>query len=61
MKNELLGTEEGDICNRKECDGVIEEKDTEESCSCHIDPPCKKCVDDRAFCPACDWEGDYEI
>ncbi len=52
-----VGIEKGELCNREGCTGVIEEHDTDLSCSCHINPPCSKCVDDRHYCPECNWEG----
>jgi hypothetical protein len=45
----------GDVCNRNKCKGVIAEHDTDQGCSCHINPPCSKCTEDRHFCPECDW------
>lgn len=27
-----------------------------ENCSCHIDPPCAACTDNRLTCPKCGWE-----
>jgi len=50
------GYEKGDICNRGSCTGVIDEHDADRSCSCHISPPCSVCVDDRHYCPECDWQ-----
>jgi hypothetical protein len=52
-----LGIEAGEICNREGCKGVIEEHPKDRSCSCHIAPPCSSCVDDRHYCPECDWQG----
>ena len=60
LKN--LGYEEGEHCNRGDrldCYGIIEEHE-KRPCSCHIMPPCSACVDDRAFCPKCDWVGSEE-
>lgn len=35
-----VGTEEGEICGRDGCDGVIKFDDsTPDGCSCHINPP----------------------
>lgn len=53
-----LGTEEGDVCNRDKCQGIIVEEDTESSCSCHLNAPCSYCTTDRHFCPECGWEGE---
>lgn len=60
------GTECGEVCNRKGCMGVIELSETNLSCSCHINPPCSYCVDDRHYCPECNWmaieeQKDYPI
>ena len=54
-KAEGLGNEEGDICNRFGCDGVIKEH-PRRSCSCHINPPCSACVEPRGFCDKCGWD-----
>lgn len=53
----------GDICNRNKCQGIIKEAYTNLSCSCHINPPCAKCTEDRHYCPECDWsaDDDYQI
>ena len=50
------GHTKGEVCRRNRCQGVIDETDVE-GCSCHISPPCGACVEDRAFCPECDWHG----
>jgi transcription initiation factor TFIIIB Brf1 subunit/transcription initiation factor TFIIB len=52
-----LGLIKGELCNRNGCAGIIAEHDTDTSCSCHINPPCSHCVDDRNYCPVCDWQG----
>jgi len=54
MSNVEFGYMEGEICNRNGCKGVIE--DVIESCSCHLNPPCSKCVGDGCYCPDCGWE-----
>ncbi len=51
------GYEKGEMCNRDGCVGIIDEREKEGSCSCHISPPCSTCVDDRHYCPVCDWQG----
>lgn len=56
-KPEIEGVVIGETCNRNGCKGILLEHDTDTSCSCHINPPCSHCVDDRAYCPACEWEG----
>ncbi len=50
------GFEKGHVCNRNKCNGIVEEAATELSCSCHINPPCGKCTDDRHYCPVCEWQ-----
>ncbi len=50
-----LGYFEGDICNRFGCDGIIAHREVE-GCSCHINPPCSACAEERAFCTSCDWD-----
>ena len=56
----MEGYIKGEICNREGCDGIIEERDSEGSCSCHINPPCSYCETSRAYCPKCDWDGEEE-
>ncbi|WP_449043769.1 hypothetical protein [Paracoccus versutus] len=48
------GYEEGDVCGRNGCSGVIAVAPVE-NCSCHIAPPCGACTTPREFCPECDW------
>lgn len=50
----VIGYEEGDVCNRNGCTGVIDTHPSE-GCSCHISPPCHSCTSPRGFCPECDW------
>lgn len=54
------GIEEGEVCNRDGCKGVIELEE-HKGCSCHISPPCSACVDRDVFCPMCGWEARKEI
>lgn len=49
-----IGTEEGDLCDRKGCHGVLEYP-LVENCSCHISSPCYPCTDNRLACMACGW------
>lgn len=49
------GYDEGSVCNRRGCQGVIEIHPSE-NCSCHIAPPCGSCTAPRNFCPKCGWE-----
>lgn len=46
---------EGELCNRKGCQGIIERHPVE-NCSCHISPPCSACTDPASFCALCGWE-----
>lgn len=52
-----IGTEEGDVCNRDGCEGVIEflPENKDGSCSCHISPPCGHCTSTMPECPVCGW------
>jgi hypothetical protein len=59
VKVKILGTEKGKTCNRNGCTGIIDEEE-KRSCSCHINPPCSSCTDDRAYCPECGWSGREE-
>lgn len=56
----IIGTEAGDICNRKGCKGIIEEREKGD-CSCHINPPCSACTEPRAYCLICDWDEAEEL
>ena len=55
-----IGQEVGEVCNREDCKGVIEEHEKEGSCSCHINPPCGVCTTNREYCPECNWSGEEE-
>lgn len=50
-----LGYEEGEVCNRAGCLGIIATHKSE-NCSCHIAPPCWSCSQPRGYCPECDWQ-----
>lgn len=56
-----IGYEQGEICGRNGCDGVIEQHDTDTGCSCHISPPCSHCTTPREYCPACKWDAQEEL
>lgn len=60
LRNTNAGTLAGEVCNRKMCRGVIAEHQSETGCSCHINPPCSSCTDDRHYCPRCDWSAKDE-
>lgn len=53
----MEGFLKGEPCNRNGCSGIIDEHDTDTSCSCHVNPPCSHCTTDRNYCPVCGWEG----
>ncbi len=55
MEMNDYGTEAGQVCGRRGCGGVIEERRVE-NCSCHISPPCHECVEDKHYCPECEWQ-----
>jgi len=50
----------GEMCNRDNCKGIIQEHDSDCGCSCHINPPCSYCETSREYCPECDWDGREE-
>lgn len=50
----------GDTCNRDNCQGIIDEHDSDGCCSCHINPPCSWCETSREYCPECGWDGEQE-
>lgn len=50
-----IGTEEGEVCGRDGCEGVIAYTKPE-NCSCYISPPCSSCTGTYLHCPECDWE-----
>lgn len=46
------GEEEGSICNRDGCDGLMDWPEVE-GCSCHINPPCGRCENNPLTCDTC--------
>lgn len=52
----LLGTEEGEVCARNGCVGVIALGYEGDGCSCHINPPCNYCLSSYRHCPECEWD-----
>lgn len=52
-----FGIEEGAVCWRNGCQGVIAVRPVE-NCSCHIAPPCGECSTPREYCPECDWRAE---
>jgi hypothetical protein len=55
QEREEAGQEEGHVCNRSGCSGVIALDESDRNCSCHINPPCGSCTAPREYCPTCDW------
>ena len=55
-----MDAREGDPCQIEGCKGrvVIEEV---EGCSCHINPPCSRCVDAGLVCNECYEEYEWEL
>jgi len=56
-----LGYLSGEVCERNGCQGVIEEKESDGCCSCHIAPPCSYCETPLEHCPECDWDALEEL
>ena len=50
-----LGDEEGDKCNRQQCDGVMH-CPPPENCTCFISSPCSSCTSRRLKCNKCGFE-----
>lgn len=46
------GTEEGDVCNRDGCEGIMWLPPVTD-CSCHISPPCAQCERNAIVCNEC--------
>ena len=55
--SEYLGVEEGEICNRGGCPGIIIIAPPE-NCSCHICSPCYDCTSCGVHCSECGWEAE---
>jgi hypothetical protein len=55
-----IGHEEGGVCGRDGCEGLIEYTKSK-NCSCHISPPCYSCTSTYLHCPECDWEAEQHI
>jgi len=54
-----IGFEEGDVCGRDGCEGVIKLQPSED-CSCHLSAPCHFCTSRQYHCPECDWLAEDE-
>jgi hypothetical protein len=52
---DLIGYNEGDVCGRDNCKGILYYPKVE-NCSCHTNPPCSTCVENKLSCPVCFWE-----
>lgn len=58
IEDAQLGREEGDICRRDGCAGLIElipDNSEGGGCSCFRAPPCGYCTSTMPECPACGW------
>lgn len=55
--SEKCGDEEGDLCKRNACCGVLELRPSGESegCACFVAPPCGHCMSKVPECPDCGW------
>ena len=49
-----VGTEEGEICNREGCEGILAYPEVT-NCTCHLSPPCPAHTDNQLECPDCGW------
>lgn len=47
--------EENDICPEPKCNGKLYYPPVE-NCSCHLNPPCSACTDNRIRCDKCGYE-----
>jgi hypothetical protein len=45
---------EGDCCDVEDCVGFLGYEPVK-NCSCHINPPCNKCVNNPLVCLHCGW------
>lgn len=56
-----LGIKLDSICERNNCKGkMIEYNQDDQSCSCHINPPCSKCCNTHIECDTCGFIFDTE-
>lgn len=53
--NDNVELVEGDKCNQPDCSGTIKIAEVE-NCSCHINPPCRACLDAGLVCDTCYYE-----
>jgi hypothetical protein len=53
-----IGYIKGEKCNRNGCDGIINEIEVGDGCSCHINPPCSYCCNLNQYCDECGWENE---
>jgi hypothetical protein len=56
----MEGTKKGQTCNREGCKGKLYYPPIE-NCSCHINPPCNACIENKLTCPECGWEIEEEV
>jgi outer membrane murein-binding lipoprotein Lpp len=56
MRKELtVGKNEGDVCGRDECPGILAHPPVKD-CTCHLSPPCNACVENLLTCSVCGWD-----
>ena len=55
-----LGVRKGEMCNRFGCDGIIDQIEDDQGCSCHINPPCSHCCNTSQYCPECNWDNEAD-
>ncbi|BEE05656.1 hypothetical protein VAWG002_28520 [Aeromonas veronii] len=58
MNVKSIGTDDGEICGRDGCDGVMRIVDSGSCCSCHICAPCGHCTEYLVCCDKCGEEFD---
>jgi len=51
----VFGTQEGDLCNRDACTGIMRYI-RQGDCTCFISPPCSACTEAPLICDTCDAE-----
>ena len=57
MRKELkVSKNEGGVCGRDECPGILAYPLPVENCTCHLSPPCAACTDNPLTCSVCGWD-----
>lgn len=59
--NMEYGIYKGEVCGRDGCNGIIQEREIDGCCSCHISSPCSYCETPKEFCPECGWDANEEM